>query len=59
VPVVLSGSEDDTISPSQHKLAMAEEIADKSVVSNSSSGGEEEEVTFIANNSSRTPSGEI
>ncbi len=43
VPVVLSESEDDAVSPSQHKLAMAKEIADKSVVPNSSSGGEEEE----------------
>ncbi len=43
VPVGLSDSEDDAVSPSQHKLAMAKAFAEKSVVLNSSSGGEEEE----------------
>jgi hypothetical protein len=45
VPVGLSESEDrdDAVSPSQHKLAMAKEIADKSVVPNSSSNGDEED----------------
>ena len=42
-PVGLSDSEDDAVSPSQHKLAMAKAFADKSALPNSSSGGEEEE----------------
>jgi hypothetical protein len=43
VPVSLSDSEDDAVSPNQHKLAIAKAFAEKSVVPNSSSGGEEEE----------------
>ena len=42
-PTGLSDSEDDAVSPSQHKLAMATAFADKSALPNSSSGGEEEE----------------
>ena len=43
VPVGLSDFEDDAVSPSQHKLAMAKAFAEKSVVPNSSSGSEAEE----------------
>ena len=41
--VGLGDSEDDAVSPSQHKLALAKAFAQKSVSSNSSSDGEEEE----------------
>ena len=43
LPTGLSDSEDDAVSPSQHKLAMAKAIAAKSALPDSSSGGEEEE----------------
>ncbi len=41
--VGLSDSENDAVSPSQHKLAMAKAFAERYVAPNSSSGGEEEE----------------
>ncbi len=42
-PVELSDSEDDDVSPSQHKLAMMEQLADKNVAPNSTSCSDEGE----------------
>jgi hypothetical protein len=42
-PKLLSDSEDNGVSPSQHKLAMKKQLADHDVVPNSKSGSEEEE----------------
>ena len=42
-PVELSESEDDGVSPSQHKLAMMKQLADKNVAPNSTSCSDEEE----------------
>ncbi len=41
-PVELSDSEDDDVSPSQHKLAMMKQLADKNVAPNSTSCSYEE-----------------
>ncbi len=42
-PVELSDSKDDGVSPSQHKLAMMKQLADKNVAPNSTSCSDEEE----------------
>jgi hypothetical protein len=42
-PVELSESEDDGISPSQHKLAMMKQLAEKKVAPKSTFGSDEEE----------------
>ncbi len=42
-PVELSDSEDDGVSPSQHKLAMMKQLAHKKVPQKSTSGSDEEE----------------
>jgi hypothetical protein len=42
-PVELSDSEDDSVSPSQHKLAMMKKLAHMSVAPNSTSDSDEEE----------------
>jgi hypothetical protein len=41
--VELFDSDDDGVSPSQHKLAMKKQMADNYVVPNSTSGSDEEE----------------
>jgi hypothetical protein len=42
-PVEMSDSEDDGVSPSQHKLAMKQQLSRKKVLPKSSSGSDEEE----------------
>ncbi len=42
-PVLLSDASDDGVSPSQHKLAMKNQMAYHEVVANSTSGSDEEE----------------
>jgi hypothetical protein len=46
-PELLSDSEDDGVSPRQHKLAMKKQLADHHVAPNSTSGSNEEEEEVV------------
>ncbi len=46
-PVKLSDSEDDGVSPSQHKLAMMKQLAHKNVAPSSTSCSDEEEQLVV------------
>jgi hypothetical protein len=46
-PVELSDSEDDGVSPSQHKLAMKKQLSRKKVPPKSISGSDEEEESVV------------